>query len=151
MSDHGVHEVFQSREAVRTASNRSFGIVFTVVFALIGAAPLIGGGAIRWWAVAIGALFLALSLLRPRILAPLNRLWTRFGLLLHHIVNPLVMGFLFFLVVTPIGLLMRAVGKRPLNIALDPDANSYWCSAPGSLDTSLSHAAGLIEIAACHA
>lgn len=126
MSDHGVHEVFQSREAVKTASNRSFGIVFTAVFALIGAAPLIGGGAIRWWAVAVGALFLAFSLLRPRILAPLNRLWTRFGALLHHIVNPLVMGILFFLVVTPIGLLMRAVGKRPLNIALDPDASSYW-------------------------
>ena len=126
MSDQNVHEVFQAREAIKTSSDRSFGIVFTVVFGIVGAAPLVGGGPIRWWAVAVAGVFLALSFIRPRTLAPLNRLWTRFGLLLHHIVNPIVMGFLFFLVVTPIGLLMRALGKRPLNIALDPKAKSYW-------------------------
>ena len=96
------------------------------MFAIIGLAPLVGGGAVRGWSLAIGALFAALSLLRPRTLAPLNRLWTRFGLLLHHIVNPVVMGVMFFLVVTPIGLMMRALGKRPLNIDLVPDAESYW-------------------------
>jgi hypothetical protein len=121
-----LHEIFEHREAVKTSSNRSFGIVFTVVFGIVGAAPLIGGGGILWWAVGIAAVFLALSLIRPRTLAPLNRLWTKFGLLLHHIVNPIVMGFLFFLVVTPIGFLMRALGKRPLNIEFDREAKSYW-------------------------
>ena len=126
MPDQSVHEVFQSRESVKSSSDRAFGFVFTAVFAIIGLAPLVGGGAVRGWSLAIGALFAALSLLRPRTLAPLNRLWTRFGLLLHHIVNPVVMGVMFFLVVTPIGLMMRALGKRPLNIDLVPDAESYW-------------------------
>jgi len=121
-----LHEDFEQREAVKTSPDRSFGIVFTVVFCIVGAAPLIGGGGIFWWAVGIAGMFLALSLIRPRTLAPLNRLWTKFGLLLHHIVNPIVMGFLFFLVVTPIGLLMRALGKRPLNLEFDREAKSYW-------------------------
>lgn len=96
MPDRNVHEVFQSRESVKSSSDRAFGFIFTAVFTIIGLAPLVGNGAVRWWSLAIGALFAVLSLLRPRTLAPLNRIWTRFGLLLHHIVNPVVMGFLFF-------------------------------------------------------
>jgi hypothetical protein len=121
MSNQGTHEGFQEREAVKTSSDRSFGIVFTVVFAIIGLFPLLSSHSPRWWSVGVAG-----ALLYPKILAPLNRLWTRFGLLLHKVVNPLVMGLLFFLVVTPIALLMRICGKRPLHLKTEPDTPTYW-------------------------
>ena len=85
-----------------------------------------GGGQVRIWAIGIAAAFAVVALARPGVLAPLNRLWTRFGLLLHKVVSPLIMGMLFYLTVTPIGLLMRAMGKDPLRLRPDPDAASYW-------------------------
>jgi hypothetical protein len=129
----GTHESFAERGAVKTSSDRSFGIVFTVVFAVIGLAPLLSGHPVRWWSLGVAGAFLAVALIYPRLLAPLNRAWTKFGLLLHHIVNPLVMGMLFFLVVTPIALAMRLCGKRTLAMELDPAASSYWIerSPPG--------------------
>ena len=123
---HGSHEQFVAHGTIKTSSDRSFGIVFAVFFTIIGLFPLLGDGGPRWWAIGVGAAFLGLALLFPSILAPLNRLWTKFVLLLHRIVNPLVMGLLFFLVVTPIALIMRVLGKRPLDLELDPDAASYW-------------------------
>jgi len=126
MSDRSTHEQFQEREGVNSSSNRSFGIVFTIVFSIVGLLPLLSDGTLRWWAMVIAVIFLASALLRPRILTPLNKIWTRFGLLLHHVVNPVIMAMLFFLVVTPIGLLMRMVGKRPLNIEYDLEIKSYW-------------------------
>jgi len=96
----GAHERFQSREVFKTSSDKSFGLVFFAVFILIGMVPLVFGGAFRLWAVLIAIVFLMFALAYPRALAPLNLLWTRFGLLLHRIVNPLVMAMLFFLVVT---------------------------------------------------
>ncbi|MCZ6894079.1 MAG: SxtJ family membrane protein [Gammaproteobacteria bacterium] len=113
-------------ETVQGSSNRSFGLVFAAVFAIIGLWPLIGDGAVRVWSLAVSLVFLALALLWPVALAPLNRLWTRFGLLLHHIVNPIVMGVLFYLVVTPTGLVMRMLGKDLLRLRFDPQAKSYW-------------------------
>ena len=126
MSDHGTHESFREGDAVKGSSNRSFGIVFAVVFAIIGLFPLIGGSSVRWWSLIVAGVFLALAFAAPKLLSPLNRLWMRFGLLLHRIVNPLVMALLFFLVVTPIALLMRLFGKRPLHLETEPDAESYW-------------------------
>ena len=126
MSDHGNHESFRERDAVKGSSNRSFGVVFAVVFAIIGLFPLIGGSSVRWWSLIVAGVFLALAFAAPKLLSPLNRLWMRFGLLLHRIVNPLVMALLFFLVVTPIALLMRLFGKRPLHLETEPDAESYW-------------------------
>jgi len=126
MSDHGIHESFRERDAVKGSSNRFFGIVFAVVFAIIGLFPLIGGSSVRWWSLIVAGVFLALAFAAPKLLSPLNRLWMRFGLLLHRIVNPLVMALLFFLVVTPIALLMRLFGKRPLHLETEPDAESYW-------------------------
>ncbi len=126
MSDHGNHESFRERDAVKGSSNRSFGVVFAVVFAIIGLFPLIGGSSVRWWSLIVAGVFLALAFAAPKLLSPLNRLWMRFGLLLHRIVNPLVMALLFFLVVTPIALLMRLFGKRPLHLETEPDAQSYW-------------------------
>ncbi len=122
----GHHEDLRREEAVQGSSDRAFGVVFTVVFAVIGFWPLIGAAEPRWWALAVAGLFLVAALVRPVLLAPLNRLWLRFGLLLHRVVNPIVMGFLFFAVVTPVGLLMRMTGKDPLRLRPDPRAKSYW-------------------------
>ncbi len=127
MSEHeSFHEGFDHGEAVRAGSERVFGAVFAVVFAVVALWPLIDGHAVRPWAATVGGFFAAAAWLRPSLLAPLNRLWFRFGLLLHKIVNPLVMGLLFFLTVTPIALVMRLVGKDPLRCKIDPDASTYW-------------------------
>ena len=127
------HEDFSRESAVKTSSDRSFGFVFAVVFALIALWPLLDDAAPRWWALWVAGGFILLALAAPQLLAPANRLWTRFGLLLGRVVNPLVMGLLFFLVVTPTGLLMRAFGKDPLRLKWDHEAKSYWIerSPPG--------------------
>jgi len=80
----------------------------------------------RSWASAVAAGFALVALLAPRLLRPLNQAWFRFGMLLHRVVSPLVMGLLFFVTVTPIGLLMRLTGKDPLRLRFDPAADSYW-------------------------
>jgi len=87
-----------------------------------------------------GAVF-AVAMLAPTLLAPLNRLWTRFGLLLHRIVSPVVLGIMFFLVVTPMGLLMRAFGKDPLRLRFEKDLPSYWINRnpPGPAPDTLDH------------
>jgi hypothetical protein len=120
------HESYTREEAVHGSSNRSFGLVFSGVFALIGLLPLIVGGAARLWAVVLAVAFLIVALACPAVLAPLNRLWMAFGLLLHRIVSPIVLGIMFFGVITPMGLLMRALGKDPLRLRLDKAAGSYW-------------------------
>ena len=120
------HEPFQSHRVVKGSSERSFGIVFCIVFLLIGGLPLIGGGSVRWWSIAIAVAFLLIALVRPGTLAPLNRLWLRFGLLLHHIVTPLVMGFLFVVVMLPTAILLRVFRKDLLRLAKNPDSMSYW-------------------------
>ncbi|WP_052589023.1 SxtJ family membrane protein [Magnetospirillum gryphiswaldense] len=111
---------------VQMGSERSFGIVFAVVFALIGLWPLKAGGDMRLWALGLAALFLVVAFVAPKLLKPLNLLWFKFGLLLHKIMTPLIMGLLFFLTVTPVGMLMRATGKDPMRLKRDPDAASYW-------------------------
>ena len=120
------HEDLGRQEEIKGSSDRAFGVVFTVVFAIIGLWPLLGSDMPRWWSMAISAGFLGVSLVRPALLAPLNKLWTRFGLLLHHVVNPIVMGFLFFVVITPIGLVFKVMRKDILNLRLDREAKSYW-------------------------
>jgi hypothetical protein len=120
------HESYTRDEAVQSSSNRSFGLVFAGVFALIAFLPLIAGGAARLWAVVLAVAFLIAGLTCPAVLAPLNRLWLRFGLLLHRVISPIVLGIMFFGVITPMGLLMRALGKDPLRLQLDKAAGSYW-------------------------
>jgi predicted membrane metal-binding protein len=122
----GTHERLADSEAIKTSSDRSFGLVFAAVFAIIGLWPLISGDGVRLWSLIIAAIFAALALARPTLLAPLNRLWTRFGLLLNRVVSPLVMGLLFFVVITPIALIMRATGKDLLHLKFDRKAKSYW-------------------------
>ena len=120
------HEDFTRGGPVRGSSDRSFGALFTVVFAVIGAWPMMGGGEARLWSFVIAALFLAAVLVRPGVLAPLNRLWMRFGRLLHKLTNPVIMGLVFFLAVTPTAVIMRVLGKDLLNRRLDSAAKSYW-------------------------
>ncbi len=118
--------VLDRDDAIGGSSDRAFGIVFAVVFLIIGVLPLAFGGPARIWSLAVGTAFLAIALLRPAILAPLNRLWTRFGLLLHKIVSPVVLGIMFFAVITPMGLLRRTLVKDPLHLRFDRQARSYW-------------------------
>ena len=120
------HERFTREDGVRSSSERVFGLVFAGIFGLIGLWPLWRGAALRWWSLGLAAAFLVAALLAPRALAPLNRLWFRFGLLLHMVVNPVAMALVFFTTVTPIALIMRATGKVPLRLRLDRDAPTYW-------------------------
>lgn len=124
---------------IQSSSDRSFGFVFAAVFLIVALYPLLHAAGIRIWAVVISGLFLLLAALVPQVLAPANRLWTKFGLLLHNIVSPLALGILFFLVVTPTGLLMRLFGKDPLRLRFDPAADSYWIKRdpPGPAADSL--------------
>ena len=120
------HEDFSRKNDVKGGSDRAFGFVFTVVFIIIGAFPLIDGGEPRIWAFGVAGGFLAVSLIYPKALKPLNIIWTKFGLLLHMIVSPVIMGLMFFVAVTPTGLIMRALGKDPMRLSFDKDAKSYW-------------------------
>ena len=117
-------------DEVKISSNRSFGIVFFVVFLLIALYPLTYGGEIRIWSLIISIIFLILGLLNSKILAPLNKIWFKFGILLGKIVSPLIMGIIFFLVVTPIGLIMRLLGKDVLNLKYNKN-KSYWIEKNG--------------------
>ncbi len=115
---------------IKISSNRSFGIVFFVVFLIIALYPLTYGGEIRIWSLIISIIFLILGLLNSKILAPLNKIWFRFGILLGKIVSPLIMGIIFFLVVTPIGFIMRLLGKDVLNLKFNKN-KSYWIEKNG--------------------
>ena len=107
------------------SSNKSFGIVFFIVFLLIGIYPLLNQEDVRIWSLVISSIFLILGLLDSKILYPLNKIWFKFGILLGKIVSPLVMGIIFFIVVTPIGLLMKLLKKDLLNLKFNKH-NSYW-------------------------
>jgi hypothetical protein len=115
---------------IKISSNRSFGIVFFVVFLLIALYPIINEGELRIWSLIISINFLILGLLNSKILAPLNKIWFKFGIFLGKIVSPLVMGIIFFLVVTPIGLIMRLLGKDVLNLRYNK-SKSYWIEKNG--------------------
>ena len=118
-------------DEIKLGSNRSFGIVFFIVFVLIATYPLLNQGEVRIWSLVISFLFLFLGLLNSKILTPFNKLWFRFGLFLGKIISPIIMGVIFFLVVTPIGLLMRFFGKDVLNLKLNKKKSSYWIEKDG--------------------
>lgn len=120
------HEIVREPEAVEGSSNRSFGFVFTIVFLIIGLWPLQQGGDPRMWALFIAGLFLVTALFVPVVLTSLNKAWTQLGLLMHKVVNPIVLGFMFFIVITPIGLLKRVFSSDDLGFSFDPRAESYW-------------------------
>ena len=115
---------------IKISSNRSFGIVFFIVFFLLALYPLTYNGETRLWSLIISLIFLVLGLLNSKILTPLNKLWFRFGIFLGKIISPLIMGIIFFLVVTPIGLIMRILGKDVLNLKYNKN-KSYWIEKNG--------------------
>lgn len=111
---------------VAPGTDRSFGIVFALVFGVVSVVPLWRGGPVRLWALGVAATFLLVALAAPRVLHPLNVAWFHFGMLLHRVTNPVILSVLFFGVVTPTGVLLRLFGKRPLQLHPDPDASTYW-------------------------
>ncbi len=115
---------------IKIGSNRSFGIVFFVVFLLISIYPFLKDGDIRLWSLIISIIFLFLGLLNSNVLSPLNKLWFRFGLLLGKIISPIIMGIIFFLVVTPIAIIMRLFKKDILNLEFKEN-NTYWIDKTG--------------------
>ncbi|MCB2099762.1 MAG: hypothetical protein KDE22_02750 [Rhodobacterales bacterium] len=122
----GTHEDLHRHDDVKVGSERAFGLVFAAVFTIIALVPLIKGADPRWWSLAVAAVFGVLAFVAPKVLRPLNLVWFKFGLLLHKIVSPLIMGLLFFVTVTPMALLLRLLGKDPLHRSFDPKADSYW-------------------------
>ena len=110
---------------VKIGSNRSFGIVFFIVFLVIATYPLINNGELRLWSLIISLIFFFLGSVNSKILNPLNKLWFRFGIFLGKVISPLIMGIIFFLVVTPTGLLMRLLNKDLLNLKFK-NTSTYW-------------------------
>ena len=110
---------------IKLGSNRSFGIVFFIVFLIIAAYPLLNDNSIRLWSLVIGIIFLILGIINSKVLTPLNILWMKFGLLLGKIVSPVVMGFVFFGVVTPISIIMKLLRKDLLYLKRNKK-ETYW-------------------------
>lgn len=115
---------------IKVSSNRSFGFVFSIVFLLIALWPLLNNSEIRIWSLIISVIFLILGYLNSKILNPLNILWFKFGLLLGKIISPLIMGLIFFCVVTPIGILMKIFMKDLLKLKYN-NKNTYWVDKNG--------------------
>ena len=107
------------------SSNRNFGLVFFIVFLLIAIWPLKDNESIRIWAIVISFIFFILGILNSRLLTPLNLIWVKFGEYIGKILAPVVMGIIYFFVLTPIGILMRLIGKDLLKMKFSKD-NSYW-------------------------
>ena len=114
-----------TQKNIKISSNRSFGIVFFIVFLLIGIWPILNGGEIRYWAIFISLIFLVLGAINSNFLTPLNRIWFKFGLALGNFIAPIIMGVVFFLVVTPIGILMKLLRKDLINLKMNKD-KTYW-------------------------
>ena len=115
---------------IKVSSNKSFGLVFFVFFLLIALWPLSYNSEIRIWSFLLSIIFLILGLLNSKILSPMNKMWFKFGLLLGKFVSPLVMGIIFFLVVTPIGLIMRILKKDLLSLKYNKNS-TYWIEKNG--------------------
>ena len=139
MTQQSFHENLTTTDDIKVGSERSFGTVFAVVFSIVGLLPLWNGDAVRVWALIVAGVFLGLAFIAPKLLGPLNRIWFQFGLLLHKIVSPIMMGLIFYGAVMTTGLVMRAFGKRPLDLGFDKLAKSYWINRtppspePGSM------------------
>ena len=110
---------------IKIGSNRSFGVVFFVVFLLIGLWPILKGNEIRIWSIVISLIFLILGIINSKILTPFNKVWFRFGIFLGNFISPIIMGIVFFLVVTPTGLIMKLFRKDLINLKKN-NSSTYW-------------------------
>ena len=134
------HEDFSRPQQGEASSNRAFGWTFVVVFLIVGLWPLGFGAGLRWWAVITAAMVMLATLATPTLLALPNRLWLRFGALLHRLVSPVALALMFYVVITPMGLLMRALGKDLLCLRRGDPFDSYWIKRdpPGPKPSSMS-------------
>ena len=114
---------------IKISSNRSFGIVFFIFFLIIAIYPLLESCGIRIWSFILSLIFLILGLINSEILTPLKQLWFKFGLLLGKFISPIVMGFVFFIVVTPTGLIMKLLKKDILKLQKNT-SKTYWIEKP---------------------
>ena len=115
-----------SKSKIKISSNRSFGLVFFVVFLIIALWPLKSGEEFRLWSLVLSIIFIILGILNSKLLTPLNKLGFKFGILLGSIVSPIIMGIVYFLVVTPTGIFMRLSGKNLLHMKKIKSASTYW-------------------------
>lgn len=136
-----IHEDLTRDEHVSGSSDRSFGLVFAAVFAIVAVWPVVHGQPIRWWSAALAVVLAAIAALAPKLLSLPNKAWSKLGVLLGRIVSPIALAILFYGVITPIGALMRMTGKDPLRLNFDPAGSSYWISRdpPGPRPDSLNH------------
>ena len=134
-----LHENITGHADVRVSSPRNFGLWFTLIFAVVGLVPLRSGQPIRTWALLVAGGFLALALAAPRLLQPLNLAWAKVGLAIAKVMNPVVLGIIFFGVITPMGWLLRKTGKDLLNLKWQPEATTYWIprNPPGPAPESM--------------
>lgn len=107
-------------------TNRSFGILFFIVFSIISIWPILSGGELRLWSFIVAIIFLIMGITKSRFLTPFNIAWIKFGELLGVIISPLIMGLVYFLVVLPIGILMRVLGKDLLSLKFNKNIETYW-------------------------
>jgi hypothetical protein len=120
------HEDLKRKPHVAGSSDRAFGVVIAGACLLLALGPLRHGHAPRWWALALAGAFALIALLKPVLLASLNRLWTRLGVLLGKVVSPIALGILFYAVLTPVALILRLTGQDPLRLRPDRGGDSYW-------------------------
>lgn len=121
-----IHETFVRGQAIKSSSDRSFGLVFAALFAIIGLSPLRHHMPIYSWALALAVVFLAFAALVPSALHPFNLAWTWVAIMLQRVTTPVVMSILFYLLITPMALLMRLFGKSPIRRCFDRQAATYW-------------------------
>jgi len=120
------HEDLTREQHFEKSSDRSFGLVFAGAFLVIAALPLFHGEMPWWWASGVAVVFALVAVVKPVLLAGLNRLWIKLGVLLGKVISPIVLGLLFYCVLTPVGALMRLTDKDPLCLKRDPGMKSYW-------------------------
>ena len=119
------------QQKIKLPSNRNFGIIFSIVFLIISLWPLLSQNDIRIWSLIISGIFLILGLINSKLLLPLNKIWFKFGILLGNFIAPIVMGIVYFMVVTPTGLIMRLLGKDLLNLKKN-NKDTYWIQKDNS-------------------
>jgi hypothetical protein len=134
------HEDLRRSHVVRQSSDRQFGIVFAAALTILGLWPLGAGGSVRRPVLGVAGALLVIAFARPALLHPINTIWSKLGLAIGRIANPIVTAILFYLVFTPAGLLFRLLGKDPLKLRYAPDADTYWIPRrpPGPPPASMS-------------
>ena len=119
------------QQNIKLPSNRNFGIVFAIVFLIISLWPLLSQNEVRSWSLIVSIIFLTLGLINSKLLLPLNKIWFKFGIFLGNFIAPIVMGIIYFFVVTPTGLIMKMLGKDLLNLKKS-NKDSYWIKKDNS-------------------